>query len=270
MATRDGAGLSCRASHGQAGEPVQRLYDAPTMATPASQGTDRVVDILEALAFAGRPLTTSDLAATLGIHRSIVYRALQTLTHRRLVHRDEDGRYALGIGLMLLANSVSKGFQEITNAELASLANATAASVMFSVESEGRVMCLLTAEPRNAEVHLSMRLSGGHIEQIERDSAPAMALLLGRPPAAVESAVLKRARKRGFIEAPSVRWPGISMLAAPVRTIEGYSNASVCLLFSTGNRDINPQAVLDTAATLSERFVHGKVSLPFEPGPTHV
>ncbi|WP_084823809.1 IclR family transcriptional regulator [Nocardia beijingensis] len=237
------------------------------MATPASQSTDRVVDILETLAAANGPMSIAEVASAMGVHRSIVYRAVQTLVNRRLVRRESDGRYALGIGLMLLATSVSQDFQEIVNAELAALADRAGASVMFVVDSGDRVECLLTAEPRNAEVHLAMRFGAFGRRRVAPESVAALAITIGRPAEAGETAELIQARRRGYVEGASTRWPGITLLAAPVYTAPGYANASVAVLYSAGSPANDPKDVLRTAATLSEYFVHARVSLPFSPGP---
>lgn len=226
-----------------------------------------MVDILEALAAAPGPLSTAEIATELGVHRSIVYRAVQTLAHRRLVRRETDGRYTLGIGLVLMANSVARDFQELVQAELAALADRSSSSVMFAVDSDGQTESLLTAEPRNAEVHLSLRVRGLSGHHVGSDSVAALAMRLGRPAEPGEPAAVRKARKRGYLEGPSTRWPGISLRSAPVLTAPGYANASVTVLYATGAAQIDPEDLLRTASILSEYFVQARVSLPFPAGP---
>lgn len=59
-----------------------------------SQTLSRGIRVLEVLAGAERPLSIDEVAAELGVHRSIVYRIVRTLEDHRLVARDPAGRCA--------------------------------------------------------------------------------------------------------------------------------------------------------------------------------
>ena len=52
---------------------------------PQSQTLDRGIRILEHLATAGGPQPIADIAAALGLHRSIAYRLVRTLEAHQLV-----------------------------------------------------------------------------------------------------------------------------------------------------------------------------------------
>lgn len=70
------------------------------------QAVDRALQILELIADRG-PLTASEIARSLGVHRSTAFRLLSTLEARRFVTRQADGDYALGSGAMRIAGSVT-------------------------------------------------------------------------------------------------------------------------------------------------------------------
>lgn len=71
------------------------------------QAVDRALQILEAIADRG-PLTASEIARDLGVHRSTAFRLLGTLEARRFVAREGGGGpYALGSGALRIAGAVT-------------------------------------------------------------------------------------------------------------------------------------------------------------------
>lgn len=70
------------------------------------QAVDRALRILELLADRG-PLTASEIARALGVHRSTAFRLLGTLQGRRFAARQPDGAYALGSGALRVAGAVT-------------------------------------------------------------------------------------------------------------------------------------------------------------------
>lgn len=235
-----------------------------------SQAADRLIDLLEALAAAPEPLTVGELAEKLGVHRSIVYRFLQTLTQRRIVQREADGRYSLGWGLMIMASAVSRDFQELAHAELAAVADRTRCSTFLAIEADGGFQCLVTAEPRNTDVHLSVGRLGylGHATP-DANSAPALAIYAGRPASGDEAPAVTAARARGYVVRDSMRWPGVTLLSVPVFTAPAYSAASISVLYATGSINVEQCAKVckESADTLSEYIIRGRVELPFSPIP---
>ena len=93
--------------------------DAP----PASQTLSRGIRLLEELADARAPLTIDDLAARVGLHRSVAYRLLRTLEDHGLVTRDAAGAVRLGTGLAALAAGVAADLQAEALPELTAAAN---------------------------------------------------------------------------------------------------------------------------------------------------
>src|SRR5579859_5907053 len=71
------------------------------------QSVDRAVSVLEHLSQGGWSGVT-DVANALDVHKSTAHRMLTTLKARGLVEQDADtDRYRLGLGLVLLARSVT-------------------------------------------------------------------------------------------------------------------------------------------------------------------
>lgn len=67
------------------------------------QSVSRAVDVLDVLANANKPLATADIAAELGLDRTVVHRLLRTLAPRGLVAEDR-GQYSLGPSHVLYSN----------------------------------------------------------------------------------------------------------------------------------------------------------------------
>lgn len=74
---------------------------------PIVQSVDRAVQILEMLARDGSAGVT-DIARSLGVHRSTAFRLLATLEARHLVEQESHrGTYRLGLGVLRLAGDVT-------------------------------------------------------------------------------------------------------------------------------------------------------------------
>ena len=96
---------------------------AATSPAVHSQTLSRGVRMLEILAEAAGPLSIADLAAQLGVHRSIAYRILRTLEDHRMVVRDAAGAVTLGPQLAALARGVSRDLQAAALPELTAVAS---------------------------------------------------------------------------------------------------------------------------------------------------
>jgi DNA-binding IclR family transcriptional regulator len=80
-------------------------------------GLARGIDLLEALAREQRPMSAVQLAETLELPRSSVFRLIQTLQHKGLIESDAGRRsYSLGPGVLRL------GYQYITGQDLVQVA----------------------------------------------------------------------------------------------------------------------------------------------------
>ena len=80
----------------------------PSAAAPI-QSLDRGLRLLEVIARGPQPLTGVEVADRAEINRSTAWRLLATLEQRRLVERDETGRYQVGVGLFGLAAATRWG-----------------------------------------------------------------------------------------------------------------------------------------------------------------
>jgi DNA-binding IclR family transcriptional regulator len=78
--------------------------------TSTSPPTRRVMDVLQAVADAPQPLTSSQLATACGISSSTCALLLTELDRRKWVARRDDRRYVIGSGLLGLVNGLRRQF----------------------------------------------------------------------------------------------------------------------------------------------------------------
>jgi len=78
---------------------------------PTVQSVERTLDILEALAEIGHPVSLSELSLKVGLHVSTVHRLLATLIDRGYARQEAaSGRYTIGSRLIELSSGMSEQF----------------------------------------------------------------------------------------------------------------------------------------------------------------
>ena len=103
-----------------------------------------------------------ELAQSLGLHRSIVYRILTTLQRRGFVTRIGDrGRFRLGNKLVELGNVVlaSNDLRQIAHPVLAWLVRETGESAFLTVASEDESVCIDKIDSRR-QVRVTLTIGG--------------------------------------------------------------------------------------------------------------
>ena len=214
---------------------------ASAAAAPLSQTLDRGLRVLELLAEQDQPLSSAQIAVGLGVHRSVAYRIVRTLEDHRLLRRRGDGCWELGVGLVVLARSVSPALHSAATPELADLANDLGMTAFLSVADRGECITVVTVEPRHSQVHVAYRPGRRH--RIDR-GGPGIALLAGGPPLPGERPEVTTARAAGFALTSGEVVPGLSSVAAPVVAADAVVVASVAVLFlQEPPRDVAPVAL---------------------------
>ncbi|WP_028280735.1 helix-turn-helix domain-containing protein [Arthrobacter sp. H5] len=204
-------------------------------ATKHSQTLSRGIHALEILADAAAPLSIAELAAQLGVHRSIAYRILRTLEDHSLVVRDSSGKVQSGPGLAALARGVSRDLQSAALPELTALANELAMTAFIAVWDQHDCVTLVTVEPRHNTATVAQRPGTRH------------AFSAGAPGIAIQSALSEEdwsglapgqpyrmesrsARTQGFATSHDEVIEGVSSIAAPIR-IQGRLPAAVAVVY---------------------------------------
>jgi DNA-binding IclR family transcriptional regulator len=203
-------------------------------AQPGSQTLSRGIRILEVLATAERNLSIDELAAAIGVHRSIAYRLLRTLEAHALVARDDSGRVSLGAGLAALASSIARDLQTAALPHLDAVANELGMTCLLAVLLDGdEAVTLVSAAPRRNLAVVAYR--PGHRHPITR-GAPGKAILLDLPESAWPTdaspelrAEIELARGRGFTVSHDEVVPSLRSVAVPL-TLPGQPAAAIAVV----------------------------------------
>ncbi|EHR53348.1 transcriptional regulator [Saccharomonospora marina XMU15] len=217
-----------------------------------SQTLDRALDVLDVLSD-GQPRSSQELATASGLHRSIVYRILRTLEDRRLVSRTAEGRYTLGLGLLVLSRTVLGDAQAELQDQLGQLANAVSATAFLAVPQGREVVALVTVEPARHRAAIAYR--PGARSPMDR-GACGLAILSAQPARPDERPEVTWARQTGYVRTVGEVHAGLTEIAAPVPLGHG-SAAAVAVVFVSGDVD-------ETRAAEEVKSVAARMSKPTE------
>lgn len=131
-------------------------------ASDTSQTLSRGLDVLELLAGSVTAMTPTQISATLGISRTIVYRLVGTLMDHGLVRRNEEGALTVGVAAFRLTENLYPSLREVTRPILERLSNDLQATAHFSVSDAGESMALSVVEPSTTIFHLAYRSGSRH------------------------------------------------------------------------------------------------------------
>jgi DNA-binding IclR family transcriptional regulator len=205
------------------------------------QSVERTLDILEALAEAGRPVTLSDLSHRVGLHVSTVHRLLATLIERNYARQDANsGRYCIGPRLLELSSDLPDQYDvrgeahpilEKLSAQVGETANLSVRSgdnlvYIDQVQSE-RLVRMFTRVGSSAPLYCTgagkLFLAFGPEEDFEREFnryllenrlEPRTRHTLVRPQALREE--LRRIKERGYSFDNEEMEEGVICVAAPI------------------------------------------------------
>lgn len=203
-------------------------------AAPASQTLSRGIRLLEELSAARTPLSIDDLAARVGLHRSVAYRLLRTLEDHGLVSRDATGAVRLGTGLAALAAGVAADLQSEALPELTAAANDLGMTCFLVVLDHDECVTLASVEPRHAVTAVAQRPGARHPAT---RGAPGRAVLAQLPPRLWPDAVDARLAaevaetvERGWATSHDEVVPSLRAVAVPL-AVQGRPPAALAAVY---------------------------------------
>jgi IclR family transcriptional regulator, acetate operon repressor len=243
------------------------------------QSVDRAVTILELLAVHGSA-GVSQLARSLGVHKSTASRLMAALERRQLVEQLEDrGRYRLGVGVLKLAAATSARLDLTQEARTVCrrLAAETGETVNLVILSGGAALYVDQVDGastlssynwvgQHIPIHAT---SNGKVLVCEREG-PELTRLLGDLVAFTPSTITDRSvldaqladvRAQGYAVAADELDIGLTAVAAPVRDAHGDIIASVSVSgpsFRFGPSRVEEIAdlLISAAGEISGRIAH--------------
>ena len=193
----------------------------------------------------GGELGTNEIARRTGMTPSTVSRQLGTLASADLVERVAvSGRYRLGIRLVQLANAVLSRLdvREVARPHLVALVDATGETATLSVPGDDAAITVdfvlgthqVQPVSRLGRPSIAHATSAGKVMlAFGAREGPAGPLRAYTPRTITDPEALarelERVRERGYATAPGEREPGLSAIAAPVRSARGELEAIVAL-----------------------------------------
>jgi DNA-binding IclR family transcriptional regulator len=177
------------------------------MAAETSQTLDRGLRVLRTLAATPAGLTVTQLAAEVGVNRTVVYRLVSTLERHALVRRDRQGRLHVGLGVLQLSAAVQPVLREAAAPVLRALAERVGCTAHLTICDGDEALALSVIEPSWTDFHVSYRVGARH--SLDRGAAGRAILAARRPdgpPYVVTTGELQ---------------PGARGLAAAVRGVDG-------------------------------------------------
>jgi len=147
------------------------------MAAETSQTLDRGLRVLEVVAESPDGLTVTELAAALGIGRTVVYRLVVTLEQHALLRRSADGRCRLGLGILAMGRQVQPVVRDTALPALRLLADAVGATAVLTVVDGLEALAAVVVEPSRSDLHVASR--AGSRQPLEHGAA-GLAILAAR------------------------------------------------------------------------------------------
>lgn len=195
-----------------------------------STTVERSIRLLFELSENPRGLTVTELAVRLGTERPPLYRLLRSLGDHKLVRRDRDKRYTLGIGILALMRAFYAPFLDRARSDLQAAADASDHTALLHLADEDTLVTALCVSPRTPGVHLTAQIGTPYPHQ---DGAPWVAVLSARPAGEDDTEAVREARKAGFAESFGRFRAGIGGISVPVT----LPNREGCLSLVSSDRE---------------------------------
>ncbi len=255
------------------------------MGQPNSQlkTVDRALQVLLQFSTHHPEWSTGELAQALGLHRSIVYRILETLQRHGFVTQVERGRFRLGLKLVELGNVVLSGInlRQIAHPVMVQLAQETGESVFLTVSSGDESVCI---DKVDSSQHVRVTLTIGGRYPLYAGASNKV--LLAYLPAEVVDGLASRGlsamtpdtitdltrlredlatiRRQGWAFSVGELTPGVAAIGVPLfdsnhNVVAGLSIAGLASRFGEDRLSILINATLEAAKQISAQLLtwHG-------------
>lgn len=188
--------------------------DTDAKAAPGSQTLSRGLAALQAVADAPDGLTVQQIADRVGVHRTITYRLLNTLTGFRLIAKGVDGRYRSAAALAVLGASFDSSMRPLSLPTLRTLADELGTTVSLLVAEGDQQVAVAVIVPTQVGYQLAFHEGSRH--PLSRGAA-GIALQAAMPHRPDERDIVVRTRNDGWVLTHGEVEPGTYGLAVPVR-----------------------------------------------------
>ncbi|MHA3020290.1 IclR family transcriptional regulator [Mycobacterium sp. BMJ-28] len=224
--------------------------DNPARTAAGSQTLARGLSALQAVASAPAGVTAAEVADFVGVHRTIAYRLLSTLTQARFITKGEDGKYRPAATLAVLGASFDNNVRQLSVPTLRLLADDLGTTVSLLVAEGDQQVAIAVIVPTLVFYQLSFH--EGSRYPLDRGSA-GIALLSSMPARPGERDLVRQAREQGYVITHGEIEPDTYGLAVPVR--RRPPSPPTCINLISHREDVmlrGRDAVIRAAKQLSE------------------
>lgn len=212
------------------------------MVAESSQTLDRGLRVLRALAGAPAGLTVTELAAQVGVNRTVVYRLVTTLESHSLARRDTGGRLHVGLGVLALSQGILPVLRERAAPVLRRLAEDLGATAHLTVADGAEALAIAVIEPTWTEFHVAYRVGSRH--SLDRGAAGRAIRLAWEDEPGEE-----------YVETVAELQSGARGVAAPVLGVEGIDASVGIVTLGEVDGDAAGRRVVAAAAELASRLL---------------
>ncbi|MDF3313175.1 IclR family transcriptional regulator [Rhodococcus sp. T2V] len=214
-----------------------------------SQSLERGLFLIDLVAAAPEGMTVTELAAEIGVHRTIITRMLRTLTAKGWVSKDSDGRYGLGLHAVEIGRLVLPRLRFVALPALRRLAEEINATTHLTVMEGDEAVALAVEEPRNTTFHVTYRT--GSRRPLTRGSS-GRAILAALPPRDGEDTSIDLVRRRGWAITTGEIEDGVTGIAAAIPHPQ-YTGCSIgaVMVGTVHEPEQIAEAVMATAASIA-------------------
>lgn len=216
---------------------------------PGSQTLARGLYALQLVADAPSGLTVQQVADGVGVHRTIAYRLLATLSQFRFVAKGEDGRYRPAAGLAVLGASFDRNIRQLSLPTLRALADELGTTVSLLVAEGDQQVAVAVIVP--TQVAYQLAFHEGSRYPLDRGAA-GIALLASMPPRPDERDLVASAREQEWVITHGEVEPNTYGLAVPVHRLP--PSPPTCINLISHREDVvmrGKDAVIKAAKELS-------------------
>ncbi|MEB3903205.1 helix-turn-helix domain-containing protein [Mycobacterium ulcerans] len=217
-----------------------------------SQTLARGLTALQLVAASPAGLSMQEVADRVGVHRTIAYRLLLTLTQFRLVAKGEDGRFRPAAGLAVLGASFDHNVRQLSLPTLRALADDLGTTVSLLVAEGDEQVALAVIVP--TQVAYQLAFHEGSRYPLDRGAA-GIALLASMAARLGERELVAATRRRGWVTTFGEIEPNTYGLAVPVS--RPAPAPPTCINLISHREDVVMRAkgaVIDAARQLSTQL----------------
>ena len=225
------------------------MPELQTSTAPGSQTLARGLHALQLVAEAPAGLTVQQVADGIGVHRTIAYRLLGTLSQFRFVAKGQDGRYRPAAGLAVLGASFDRNVRQLSLPTLRALADDLGTTVSLLVAEGDQQVAVAVIVP--TQVAYQLAFHEGSRYPLDRGAA-GIALLASMPPRPDERDLVVRAREQEWVITHGEIEPNTYGLAVPVHRLP--PSPPTCINLISHREDVvmrGKDAVIKAAKELS-------------------